>query len=127
MDNTERTKRVKKIMYLNRRAPYGTIYAQEGLEAVLIGSAFDQDVCIVYVDDGVYQLKKGQNPAEVEMKNFSRTYRALEDYGIDKLYVDRKSMEDRGLSKGDFYLRVDVLDSRQLSEMMEKQDIILNF
>ena len=35
---------VKKFMYLNRKAPYGTIYAWEALEVVLIGAAFDQDV-----------------------------------------------------------------------------------
>ena len=46
-------------MYLNRRAPYGTIYAVEGLEVVLIGAAFEQDVCMAFVGDGVYQLKAG--------------------------------------------------------------------
>lgn len=29
----------KKFMYINRKAPYGTIYAWESLEVVLIGAA----------------------------------------------------------------------------------------
>ena len=29
----------KKFLYVNRRAPYGTIYALESLEVVLIGAA----------------------------------------------------------------------------------------
>ncbi|MCC7168632.1 MAG: hypothetical protein IT565_13785, partial [Rhodospirillales bacterium] len=33
---------VKKFMYVNRKAPYGTIYALEVLEMVLISAAFDQ-------------------------------------------------------------------------------------
>ena len=37
----------KKLMYVNRRAPYGTIYAWESLEVVLIGAAFDQEVSVV--------------------------------------------------------------------------------
>ena len=52
---------VKKFMYLNRRAPYGTIYAWESLEVVLIGAAFDQEVSLMFLDDGVYQLTKGQD------------------------------------------------------------------
>ena len=69
---------IKKFLYLNRKAPYGTIYALESLEVVLIGAAFDQDVSLAFIDDGVYQLKKGQETAKVDMKNFSPTYRALE-------------------------------------------------
>ena len=67
----------KKLMYLNRRAPCGTIYAVEGLEVVLIGAAFDQDVCMAFVGDGVYQLKAGQDTSGSDMKNFSPAYRAL--------------------------------------------------
>ena len=35
---------IKKFMYMNRKAPYGTIYAWESLEVVLIAAAFDQDI-----------------------------------------------------------------------------------
>ena len=41
---------------MNRKAPYGTIYALESLEVVLIAAAFDQDISLVFADDGVYQL-----------------------------------------------------------------------
>ena len=30
----------KQFLYVNRKAPYGTIYALESLEVVLIGAAF---------------------------------------------------------------------------------------
>ena len=48
----------KKFMYINRKAPYGTIYSCEALEVVLIGAAFEQDVSVTFMDDGVYQLVK---------------------------------------------------------------------
>ena len=38
---------VKKFLYINRRAPHGTVYAHEALEVVLIGAAFEQDVSSV--------------------------------------------------------------------------------
>ncbi|MEA1049309.1 sulfurtransferase complex subunit TusC [Lamprobacter modestohalophilus] len=92
---------IKNFLYLNRRAPYGTIYAWESLEVVLIGAAFDQDVSLAFLDDGVFQLTKGQNTAAVGMKNFSPTYAALGDYEVKKVFIEKESLEERGLSLDD--------------------------
>ena len=89
--------KVKKFLYVNRKAPYGTIYALESLEVVLIGAAFEQDVSLAFVGDGVYQLAKGQDTKGLEVKNFSPAFRALEDYDVTKLYVDEQSLRARGL------------------------------
>ena len=59
---------IKKFMYVNRRAPYGTVYALESLEVVLIGAAFDQDVSVVFIDDGDFESQKGQETAEIGIK-----------------------------------------------------------
>jgi tRNA 2-thiouridine synthesizing protein C len=132
---------VKKFMYLNRKAPYGTIYAWEALEVVLIGAAFDQDVSVVFLDDGVYQLTKGQDTKGIGMKNFSPTYRTLGDYEVKKIYVDRASMEARGITQEDLVEIawedfeteeeidniVEVIDSARVSELMNESDAIFSF
>ena len=93
---------VKKFAFINRKAPYGTIYALEALEVVLISAAFDQDVSLAFLDDGVYQIVKGQHTKAIDVKNFSPTYRALEGYDIEKLYVEKESLDQRGLTEADF-------------------------
>ncbi len=118
---------VKKFMFVNRKAPYGTIYALEALEVVLITAAFDQDVSMVFLDDGVYQLKKGQQTKGVEIKNFSPTYRALEGYDIEKLYVEKESLEARGISEDDLLVDVVVLGRAEMGELMNQQDVVLSF
>lgn len=118
---------VKKFLYVNRKAPYGTIYALESLEVVLIAAAFEQDVSLLFIDDGVYQIKKGQDTKAIEQKNFSPTYRALEGYDIEKLYVEKESMESRGLTEDDFLVPVEVLTSEQVSELMNGMDVVLSF
>ena len=117
---------VKRFLYVNRKAPYGTIYALEILETVLISAAFDQDVCVVFMDDGVYQIKKGQDTSGINMKNFSPTYRALDDYDVEKLYVCRRSMEERGLSPDDLVVPVEVLETEALRALMAEQDVVLS-
>lgn len=131
----------KKFMYVNRHAPYGTAYALEGLEVVLIGAAFEQDCCMAFIDDGVYQLKKGQDTKTAGMKNFSPAYRALGDYDVNKLYVERESLQARGLNEDDLmeltwedededYAEkpsIHIVDRGELTELMEQQDVVLNF
>jgi tRNA 2-thiouridine synthesizing protein C len=118
---------VKKFMFVNRKAPHGTIYALEGLEVVLISAAFDQDVSMVFTDDGVYELIKGVNTKGIEVKDFSKTYRALEGYDIEKLYVEKASMDARGLSEGDLIVDVTVLDSAEMASLMAEQDVVISF
>ena len=132
---------VKKFMYLNRKAPYGTIYAWESLEVVLIGAAFDQEVSLMFLDDGVYQLAKGQNTVGIGMKNFSPTYRTLGDYEVKYIYVDRDSLEARGLSQDDLVQVawedmdtgeerdniVEVVDAARVTELMDEAEVVFSF
>jgi len=119
--------KIKKFLYVNRKAPYGTIYALESLEVVLISAAFDQDVSLAFLDDGVYQLVKGQHTKGIDVKNFSPTYRALEGYDIEKLYVEKESMETRGLKESDFIVPVKVMSVQELADLMLTQDVIMSF
>jgi tRNA 2-thiouridine synthesizing protein C len=132
---------IKKFMYLNRKAPYGTIYAWESLEVVLIGAAFDQEVNLMFLDDGVYQLTKGQDTKGIGMKNFSPTYRTLGDYEVKNIYVDRDSLQARGLTQEDLVQIawedfeteeeveniVEVIDSDRVRELMAEADVVFSF
>lgn len=119
--------KVKKFMFVNRKAPYGTIYALESLEVVLITATFDQDVSLVFIDDGVYELVKGQQTRDIGMKNFSPSYRALDGYDVEKLYVDQASLAQRGLTEKDLLVPVEVLDAQGMGRLMAEQDVILSF
>ena len=118
---------VKKFMFVNRKSPYGTVYALESLEVVLITAAFDQDVSLVFCDDGVFQIKKGQKTDAIGMKNFSPTYRALEGYDVEKLYVDKESMDERGLTQDDLLVDVEIISRAKLADLMDEQDVVLSF
>lgn len=124
MDDTE-SGIVKKFMFVNRKAPYGTVYALEVLEMVLISAAFDQDVHLAFLDDGVYQLLKNTDTAEIGIKNHSKTYRALEGYDIEKLFVEKESLDERGLTEDDLIVPVEVIGRAQMADLMNNMDVVL--
>ena len=131
----------KTFVYMNRKAPYGTVYALESLEVVLIGAAFEQNVQLVFVDDGVYQLTKGQATDGIGMKNFSKTYSALGDYDVNQIFVDEQSLKDRGLTMDDLQeltyededddwaekSSMKLVNREQLAEIIGNADVLLNF
>ena len=127
----------KNFMFVNRKAPYGSIYALEALEMVLISAAFEQNAVIAFIDDGVYQIVKGQDTKAVGMKNFSPTFGVIEmekedaeeDPDIDmvwRIVVEKESMEARGLDAGDFVVDVEVLDAEALGELMNQQQVVIS-
>jgi tRNA 2-thiouridine synthesizing protein C len=119
----------KKFMYINRKPPYGTVYALESLEVVLIGAAFDQDVSLAFIGDGVYQLTKGQNTE------------ALGDYEVTKIYIEKESLEERGLTLEDLQHLVwededddwaerdsiRLVSRAELADVLDDQDVVLSF
>lgn len=131
----------KQFLYVNRKAPYGTIYALESLEVVLIGAAFEQDVRLLFMDDGVFQIAKGQDGADAEIKNFSPTYSALGDYDITKIYVDKQSLEERGLTIDDLIPltwedededwaekdSIILVDRAEIADLMDDAEVLLSF
>jgi tRNA 2-thiouridine synthesizing protein C len=131
----------KRFMYMNTKAPYGTVYALESLEVVLIGAAFEQDVSLAFIGDGVYQLAKGQDTQGIGMKNFSPTYAALGDYDVNKIYVEKESLEERGLSLDDLQHLVwedededwaekdsiRLVSRSELADVIDDQDVVLSF
>tara|TARA_B110000483_G_scaffold79331_1_gene98787 strand:- start:26 stop:409 length:384 start_codon:yes stop_codon:yes gene_type:complete len=118
---------VKKFLYINRRAPHGTVYAHEALEVVLIGAAFEQDVSLAFIDDGVFQLKKDQDTSEINTKNFSKIFSALEMYDVEKLYVEKESLESRGLTEDDLSVDVKVINSSEMKKLITDSEVIFNF
>jgi len=132
---------VKKFLYVNRKAPHGTIYALESLEVVLIGAAYEQDVALAFLDDGVFQLVKGWDTKELGSKNFQPAYTALGDYDVKTVYVERESLEERGLSEDDLIemtyededddfkekSSVHIVSREEMAKIMAEADVILSF
>jgi tRNA 2-thiouridine synthesizing protein C len=98
-------------------------------------------VSVLFLDDGVYQLVKGQDTGALGVKNFSQTFRALGDYEVRQVYIDRDSLTERGLT-GDDLLRipwedsdtdealediVEVVDAAGVRALMDAADVVVSF
>src|SRR5690606_32804954 len=100
----------KKLLFRLSKAPYVRSLAREAIDAVLAAAAFEQDVRVLCMGDGVYQLLKDQNPTAIEQKNFTASFGLFTLYGINQVYALDTDLTERGLSPAQLLLPVTPLD-----------------
>jgi len=115
------------FLIINRRAPYTSNHAREGLDAALTAAVFEQPVAMLFMSDGVYQLLKDQQPGAIGQKNLSANLQVLPMYDIEKLYVCSQALAERGLTEAQLVVPVEVLDGDAINALIKQQDRVLTF
>ena len=128
----------KKVMITVRKAPHGSIYVHEAIEVMFIVASYGMDLSVVFMDDGVLALKSGQDTSELGIKGFMASMGALIDFEVEKVYVDRQSMQDRNMTEADLVVigededteepvRPTVLDAAEIAALMQQQASLMSF
>lgn len=115
----------KKFLFVLRKPPFSGVSLQETLDSILTIAAFDQSVSLLLLDDGVFQLKKGQQPERFGMKDTVAVFGALEIYDIHDIRAEVESLQEHGLKPGDLYLPVREIYRKDVAGYMKKFDVIL--
>lgn len=119
--------KTKRYLIICRRPPYGESYAREALDVALATAAFDQPVALLFLGDGVTQLLSAQDSATIGEKSFEKQLSALPLYDINSLYVDADALRQRGIEAMDLSLPAQVLNSDEISVLINEHDVVLNF
>ncbi len=118
----------KKLLFISRHAPYGSSLAKDALDAVLASSAYDQQLSLLFMDDGVFQLLKNQASTEIAQKSFSSLLPVLPLYEINSIYVHYESLEKRQITINELVLdSVQIIDSTAICSLLAQQDQLLSF
>ena len=115
-----------KLLFIQTCAPHGSINAQEGLDALLMGSAFTT-CSVLFIGDGLMQLISGQSTDELGTKNFSLSFGALKDYGVTRIACSKPDLVARGLNNDDFLIGVESLDAAGMQAFIRDHNKVLNF
>ena len=118
---------MSKIAALMRKAPYGSVYTAEGFRTIMGVAVFELDICVIFMDDGVYALIKDQNPEKLAMKPLGDGFPMLSDFDVNAFYVHDESLGTRGLTPDDLVLPVEVVNSAQIAEILENAGKVLPF
>jgi tRNA 2-thiouridine synthesizing protein C len=110
----------KKILFLQRQKV--GLESKESLDAALVASAFDQEVCVLFSGDGVQQLEPTTIPSEAELQELVST---MSVDGIDAVYVCKISLEKRGLNPLNLLIPATTLTLEEQSDLIATQDAVI--
>lgn len=118
----------KKILLISRHAPYGNSTAREALDTALAASVYDQDISVLFMDDGIFQLLKNQHSQFINQKNIASTIPVLSLYGIENIYAHQNSLDERAIGIEELVLDdIKTLSTDDVKNLLTKQDHILSF
>ncbi len=114
------------ITFISRGAPYGRNRANLCLDMALACAVFEQNVAYVFLDDGVYQLLKGQDGSAIESKTLGNALETLSLYGVEHVFADSASLAQRNISTDELLPGMQLIDSAAIAELIESSDTVFN-
>lgn len=88
-------------------------------------AAFDQEVSIILLDNAVFQLKKQQQPELANLKATAAIYKALPLFGINDLYTETESLQERGLNVASLEESVIAIPRAKIGDFFKQFDLVL--
>jgi tRNA 2-thiouridine synthesizing protein C len=115
----------KHLAFVLRSSPYESTKAQEGLDAILAASVFEQFISIIFYGDGVFQLIENQMPNP--QKNLGKMLGALHLYEIDQIFIQETALIQRNIQTSQL-IKIGALSSdARIAKVLGSADHVLSF
>lgn len=118
---------MKKITFIFRTAPHGSAKGREALDLALLSASFEQEVSLIFSDEGVLNLVTDQQPELIGAKDYIATFKALPLYDIEHVYVCKQSLADFGMSRSALTIPVETMSAEDICQHLQRADEVLVF
>lgn len=115
---------MKSYLFVLRKPLHSGACVQEMLDIILTVAAFDQPVSLLLLDDAVFHLKQGQQPAGVGMRDTAAMFKVLELYDVKAVYIEAESLHERGLAVQDLFLPVRPVGRAGIAALIATFDVV---
>lgn len=115
----------KRTLFIFRQPPYKGTLARDGLEMALAMGALGQPCEILFLNQGVLQLRVEEPP--VGMKNHSAMLAALPMYDIQNCWVTSEALAAQGLAGAELAVECKSVAMAKLDEFYARFDHRISF
>ncbi|SDU04508.1 sulfurtransferase complex subunit TusC [Halopseudomonas salegens] len=116
---------MQSLLIISQHAPFQHA-AREALDLALASAAFGVPVGMLFMNDGVLQLLKGQDAAQAQQKSLAANLQALPLFGVEDLMICQHSLTERGLQVRQCQLDVRPLSGAEITSLLEHYDQVVN-
>lgn len=116
---------MKKIAILNTQPGFNHPTARESLDLALIFGTYEQQVSVIFLGDGIYQLLDNQDPELIDSKDYLSTMKAFPLYDIDHIVACADDMEARGVINLPLSMNIELLSQAEIAQQLKTFDHVI--
>lgn len=113
---------MKNITIVFRHPPHGNASSREGLDFALLSASFEQQVTLIFIDDGVLNLLPHQQPSQIGCRDYISTFKALPLYDIEEVWVASEAMDTYNVALTDCVIDVKRVDNPMITKQLNTAD-----
>lgn len=114
----------KTITFISRSTPYGSGRAKACLDMVLSAAAFEQQINLIFMDDGVWQLQAAQKPKSIDAKDLSAALSALPLFDVSNIFAEAESLSARNLEPASLAIEVKACSAETIAALIRASDVV---
>jgi tRNA 2-thiouridine synthesizing protein C len=112
-------------LFIFNKPPYLGEQSKEALDMALALAAFDEQISLLFIGQGVWNLTNEQMPKLIGLKEFSRLFKGLELYDIEQVYLCEASMNKYQLTLDNLMINPELLSVDQIKQLIAEQDKVI--
>ncbi|MEM1114297.1 MAG: sulfurtransferase complex subunit TusC [Pseudomonadota bacterium] len=117
----------RKLLFLLRHSPYASSLARSAVDSCLAAAAFEQEVSVLFMGEGVLQLLPGQDGDAIGTRTLSKIIASFELYDINQIYADARALSAHGLNAGLLPPGIEVVSDQGIRSCLAEADHVLGF
>lgn len=114
----------KNILIIHTQSALNTLQGKEALDLSLIFGAFEQDVNVIFYQQGVTQTLAKQNAVNLGQKDYLATIKALEIYDIENVFACETSLSEYGLQNNELISGIQKISQQKIKQLKSNADHI---
>ncbi|MGF1765096.1 sulfurtransferase complex subunit TusC [Aliivibrio kagoshimensis] len=118
---------MSKLGFIFNSAPHGSSSGREGLDALLAASAYTDNIRVLFVNDGVYQLLSKQQPELIQSRDYISTFKMLGLYEVDDIYACKASLMARQIDEKQLIIEANSVSAIEIQQLIDECDNVLVF
>jgi len=115
---------VKNILIIHTQSGLNNLQGKEALDLSLIFGAYEQNVSVLFYQQGVTQTLAQQTPELINQKDYLSTIKALGIYDIDNVFACQSSLQQFGLANHELIQGVEQISLLDIKQLKSNADHI---
>lgn len=114
------------VLLIISNPPFYSASNRDTIDIGLAFSAFDIPISILFIEDGILQIKNDLNSEQLAQKNIINTFKALEMYDIQDCYVINRDLERFQLNTNALAIKCKTLDTDAIGQFIKEFKTVIN-